>query len=101
MPPGSSVTPAIERARSVTKGVAFGSVAAVAVAGVYLSQALPGHTADLRRLVDGAAAGAATAGTVRQPRRPSGGSSRPAARTPPPLGTRLPPRPPPTARRRS
>ena len=35
----------MERARSVTKGIAFGSVAAVAVAGVYLSQALPGHAA--------------------------------------------------------
>lgn len=35
----------MERARSVTKGIAFGSVAAVAVAGVYLSQVLPGHAA--------------------------------------------------------
>ena len=35
----------LERGRSITKGVAFGSVAAVAVAGIYLSQALPGHAA--------------------------------------------------------
>jgi len=36
---------ALERSRTITKGIAFGSVAAVAVAGVYLSQALPGHAA--------------------------------------------------------
>ncbi|HEY4928007.1 MAG TPA: hypothetical protein VIH95_02585 [Acidimicrobiales bacterium] len=35
----------LERGRSITKGIAFGSVAAVAVAGVYLSQSLPGHAA--------------------------------------------------------
>jgi len=35
----------LERSRSLTKGIAFGSVAAVAVAGVYLSQSLPGHAA--------------------------------------------------------
>ena len=35
----------IERARTITKGLAFGSVAAVACAGLYLSQALPGHAA--------------------------------------------------------
>ena len=34
---------ALERGRTVTKGVAMASVAAVAAAGVYLSQALPGH----------------------------------------------------------
>jgi len=36
---------ALERSRSVTKGIAFASVAAVAAAGVYLSQSLPGHSA--------------------------------------------------------
>ena len=49
----------IERARSITKGVAFGSVAAVAVAGVYLSQALPGHTASPGSSTGGATAPAA------------------------------------------
>jgi len=39
----------------VTKGIAFGSVAAVAVAGVYLSQALPGHTATSVSSTSGAA----------------------------------------------
>ena len=34
-----------ERGRAITKGIAFGSVAAVAVAGVYLSQSIPGHAA--------------------------------------------------------
>jgi hypothetical protein len=33
------------RGRTITKGIAFGSVAAVAVAGVYLSQSLPGRAA--------------------------------------------------------
>jgi hypothetical protein len=36
---------AVERGRSVTKGIAFASVGVVAVAGVYFSQALPGHSA--------------------------------------------------------
>jgi hypothetical protein len=48
-----------ERGRSITKGIAFGSVAAVAVAGVYLSQALPGHSASPASSTSGAA-GAAT-----------------------------------------
>jgi hypothetical protein len=34
----------LERGRTITKGIAAASVAAVAVAGVYLSQALPGHS---------------------------------------------------------
>lgn len=34
-----------ERGRAITKGIAFGSVAAVAVAGAYLSQTIPGHAA--------------------------------------------------------
>ncbi len=45
MPPGTERDAGIERVRSLTKGAAFASVAAVAVAGVYLSQALPGHSA--------------------------------------------------------
>ena len=51
----------MERSRSITKGLAFGSVAAVAVAGVYLSQALPGHAASTSTSNSGAA-GAATPG---------------------------------------
>ena len=52
---------AIERGRSLTKGIAFGSVAVVAVAGVYLSQALPGHTTTSTTTSGGSTpAGAAT-----------------------------------------
>ena len=36
---------ALERGRTIFKSVALGSVAAVAAAGIYLSQALPGHAA--------------------------------------------------------
>jgi len=46
----------MDRARSVTRGIAMASVGAVAVAGVYLSQALPGHSAT----PSSGAAGAAT-----------------------------------------
>ena len=35
----------LERGRTITKGIAAASVAAVAAVGVYLSQALPGHAA--------------------------------------------------------
>jgi hypothetical protein len=74
----------IERTRSITKGLAFGSVAAVACAGLYFSQALPGHTASSGAGSTGAAdtAGAATSvGTpaVALPASPSGSDSAPAA----------------------
>jgi len=49
----------LERGRSITKGVAFGSVAAVAVAGIYLSRALPGHAASPGTTVPSGTAGAA------------------------------------------
>jgi len=49
----------MERGRTITKGLALGSVAAVAVAGVYLSQALPGHSASTGSSSNGTA-GAAT-----------------------------------------
>ena len=53
----------LERGRTITKGVAFGSVAAVAVAGIYLSQALPGHAASPGTTVpSGTAGGGATSG---------------------------------------
>jgi hypothetical protein len=58
----------LERGRTITKGIAAVSVAAVAVAGVYLSQALPGHSASTST-TDSGAAGAAT------PAAPSGASS--------------------------
>ncbi len=53
----------IERARSVTKGIAFGSVAAVAVAGVYLTQALPGHSATANTSTSGTSGAATPAGS--------------------------------------
>jgi len=53
----------LERARSITKGLAFGSVAAVACAGLYLSQALPGHSTSAGTASNGTA-GAATPGTA-------------------------------------
>jgi len=64
----------MERARSVTKGIAFGSVAAVAVAGVYLSQALPGHSASSTTSTGGSA-GAATPAPASAPAYPSGDGS--------------------------
>jgi hypothetical protein len=48
----------LERGRTITKGVAFGSVAAVAVAGIYLSQALPGHAASPGTTVPSGTSGA-------------------------------------------
>jgi hypothetical protein len=36
---------ALKRGRSITKAIAFGSVAALAAVGVYVSQSLPGHAA--------------------------------------------------------
>lgn len=60
----------LERGRTITKGIAAASVAAVAVAGVYLSQALPGHSSSTSTSTSGSgAAGAAT------PVAPSDGSS--------------------------
>ena len=51
----------LERGRTVTKGIAAVSVAAVAAAGVYLSQALPGHSSSTSTSTNGSgAAGAAT-----------------------------------------
>jgi len=38
----------LERGRTITKGMAFGSVAAVVIGGVYFSQAIPGHAATTR-----------------------------------------------------
>ena len=35
----------LERGRTITTGLAFGSVAAVVIGGVYFSQAIPGHAA--------------------------------------------------------
>ena len=58
----------LERGRSLTKGIAAVSVAAVAATGVYLSQALPGHSASTPTSTAGAV-GAAT------PVAPSSGSS--------------------------
>jgi hypothetical protein len=58
----------LERGRTITKGVAAASVAAVAAAGLYLSQALPGHSASTSTSGSGTA-GAAT------PTAQSGGSS--------------------------
>jgi len=61
-----------ERSRTITKGVAFGSVAAVAAAGIYLSQALPGHTTSTGSTGSGAtSAGASTPAAAV----PSGGSA--------------------------
>jgi hypothetical protein len=58
---------AFERGRAITKGIAFGAVAAVAAAGVYLSQALPGHAASTGTSNSGAAStgtsGPAASGT--------------------------------------
>lgn len=53
----------VERGRSITKGIAFGSAAAVAVAGVYLSQSLPGHAASSVSSTSGATSGVAGAST--------------------------------------
>ncbi|HEY5109498.1 MAG TPA: hypothetical protein VII96_07795 [Acidimicrobiales bacterium] len=50
----------LERGRAITKGIAFGSVAAVAVAGVYLSQSLPGHTATSNPSTSGTASSGAS-----------------------------------------
>jgi len=71
----------IERTRSITKGLAFGSVAAVACAGLYFSQALPGHTASSGAGSTGAAGAATSVGTpaVALPASPSGSDSAPAA----------------------
>lgn len=46
-----------ERGRAITKGIAFGSVAAVAVAGVYLSQSIPGHAASPGTTTSGTTSG--------------------------------------------
>lgn len=54
---------ATERVRSVTKGIGFASVAAVAVGGVYLSQALPGHSATSTPSTNGTAGAATPAAT--------------------------------------
>jgi len=55
----------LERGRIITKGIAIGSVAAVAVAGVYLSQALPGHAASPSSSTSGTTGvGASTPGPV-------------------------------------
>ncbi|HEX7443395.1 MAG TPA: hypothetical protein VF320_05895, partial [Acidimicrobiales bacterium] len=51
-----------ERGRSITKGIAFGSVAAVAVAGAYLSQSIPGHAASPGTSTSGTTSG--VGGTV-------------------------------------
>jgi len=51
-----------ERGRAITKGIAFGSVAAVAVAGAYLSQSIPGHAASPGTSTSGTTSG--VGGTV-------------------------------------
>ena len=61
----------LERSRAITKGIAFGSVAVVAVAGVYLSQALPGHAATPQSSTAQSGTGSAGASTAS----PSGGDS--------------------------
>jgi hypothetical protein len=53
---------ATERVRSVTKGIAFASVAAVAVGGVYLSQAIPGHAATSTPTTSGSSGAVAPTG---------------------------------------
>jgi hypothetical protein len=51
----------LERGRNITKGIALGSLAAVAVAGVYLSQSLPGHAASPSSPTSGTASSSASA----------------------------------------
>ena len=58
----------LERGRSISKGIAAASVVAVAATGVYLSQALPGHSASTSTGTSGNT-GAVT------PSSPSAGSS--------------------------
>ena len=48
----------LERGRTITKGIAAASVAAVAAVGVYLSQALPGHAASTSTANSGTAGAA-------------------------------------------
>ena len=65
---------AVVRGRSITKGVAAASVAGVAAVGIYLSQALPGHTASSGTASSGGSA-AAPAGSGAAP---SAGAAAPA-----------------------
>ena len=60
-----------ERGRAITKGIAFGSVAAVAVAGAYLSQSIPGHAASPGTSTSGSTSGVGGAGAPV----PDGGAS--------------------------
>ncbi|HVC66216.1 MAG TPA: hypothetical protein VND44_01310 [Acidimicrobiales bacterium] len=53
----------IERARSISKGATFASLAAVAVAGVYLSQALPGRSTSTSSSTSGSVGAATPAGS--------------------------------------
>ena len=62
----------LERGRTITKGIAAVSVAAVAAAGVYLSQALPGHSASTSTTNSGTAGAVTPAAPSASP---SGGSS--------------------------
>ena len=72
-PHASSATPGSSVGRTITKGIAFGSVAAVAVAGVYLSQSLPGHAASPGTSTSGTTSGVGRHGCSRRP-----GAARPA-----------------------
>ena len=53
----------LERGRTITKGIAAASVAAVAAVGVYLSQALPGHAASTSTANSGTASPVTPAAT--------------------------------------
>ena len=64
-----------ERGRAITKGIAFGSVAAVAVAGVYLSQSLPGHAASPGTTTSGTTGGVGSTGAPVSAGGSSGGAS--------------------------
>ena len=69
----------LERGRSISKGVALASMAAVVVGGVYFSQALPGRSAPAGGTTAGAGGVAAAAVPANSPAGGGATSSAPSA----------------------
>ncbi|HEY4948026.1 MAG TPA: hypothetical protein VII19_09005 [Acidimicrobiales bacterium] len=66
---------AFERTGSITKTIGVASVAAVAVFGIYLSRALPGHTSTPAASTSGSTSGGSTSGGSTSGGQSSGGYS--------------------------
>ncbi|MGO8872846.1 MAG: hypothetical protein ACLQPH_15870 [Acidimicrobiales bacterium] len=69
----------LDRVRSITRGVAVGSVAGLAVFGVYVSQALPGHAATTSGSSAGAVPPTSPSASTPTPSTPSTPSTTPSA----------------------